>query len=590
VNSFKTKLAFYFLLFSLVPIAAAFWGFSSVASQSETRRADTRLEGALRAGLVAYDRALDRRQAAAQRLAQNPVFQRALQRGDGATIVRLLGPFQDVQVSTTGGRSFGPKPPELSAQRRVTVVTPRGAAGTVTAFVPFDSTLARSLKRASGLNKADAIAIVDGTRIVAASSAIRGALSAKAGLASSVRVGDTRYRVVTSSPIDEQHRARVAALTPQSTIDSSSRSTQKKLLLFFLVVLVLVAIVAYVEGWTIVRRLRSLVAAARGLAHGRLEERAPVHGRDEFAELGHAFNDMADQLQERLAELESERERLREVFARFGDALSATHDPDQLLRVVLDATVEATVARGAALIDDRGGLTQVGDLDGGRDRLELPLIAGTSSFGTLVLVGDKFGSEERLTATSLAAHAVVALENARLHRIVERQALVDGLTGLANRRHCEEALKAELSRARRFGTPLTAVLADLDDFKEVNDDYGHATGDVVLREFAAVLRENLRDADIAGRWGGEEFLVLLPGTDAEGGARLAERIRVALEERTILGGDGAPVRVTCSAGVATLPPAPDVETLVAWADGALYRAKRAGKNRVEVAETVVRRP
>jgi diguanylate cyclase (GGDEF)-like protein len=590
VNSFKTKLAFYFLLFSLVPIAAAFWGFSSVAKQSETRRADTRLEGALRAGLVAYDRALDRRQAAAQRLAQNPVFQRALQRGDGATIVRLLGPFQNVQVSTTGGRRFGAKPPELSAQRRVTVVTPRGAAGTVTAFVPFDSTLALSLKRASGLNQGDAIAIVDGTRVIAASSAIRGALSAKAGLASSVRVGDNRYRVVTSSPIDEQHLARVAALTPQSTIDSSSRSTQKKLLLFFLVVLVLVAIVAYVEGWTIVRRLRSLVAAARGLAHGRLEERAPVHGRDEFAELGHAFNDMADQLQERLAELESERERLREVFARFGDALSATHDPDQLLRVVLDATVEATVARGAALIDDRGGLTQVGDLDGGRDRLELPLIAGTSSFGTLVLVGDKFGTEERLTATSLAAHAVVALENARLHRIVERQALVDGLTGLANRRHCEEALKAELSRARRFGTPLTAVLADLDDFKEVNDDYGHATGDVVLREFAAVLRENLRDADIAGRWGGEEFLVLLPGTDAEGGARLAERIRVALEERTILGGDGAPVRVTCSAGVATLPPAPDVETLVAWADGALYRAKRAGKNRVEVAETVVRRP
>jgi diguanylate cyclase (GGDEF)-like protein len=539
---------------------------------------------------VAYDRVLDRRQAAAERLAQNPVFQRALQRGDRATIVRLLRPFQNVQVSTTAGRDFGVEPPELSAQRTVTVVTARGALGTVTAFVPFDRPLARALKKASGLSGGDAIAIVNGTRIVAASSALRGALATKAGLATSTRIGDSRYRVVTSSPIDEQHRARVAALTPQQTIDSASRSTQEKLLLFFLVVLVLVAIVAYVEGWTIVRRLRSLVAAARGLAHGRLEERAPVSGRDEFAELGYAFNDMADQLQERLAELESERERLREVFARFGDALSATHDPDQLLRVVLDATVEATHARGAALIDDRGGLTQVGDLDGGRDRLELPLTAGTSSFGTLVLVGDKFGAEERLTATSLAAHAVVALENARLHRIVERQALVDGLTGLANRRHCEEALKAELSRARRFGTPLTAVLADLDDFKEVNDDYGHATGDVVLREFAAVLRENLRDADIAGRWGGEEFLVLLPGTDAEGGARLAERIRVALEERTILGGDGAPVRVTCSAGVATLPPAPDVETLVAWADGALYRAKRAGKNRVEVAETAVRRP
>ncbi len=590
VHSFKTKLAFYFLLFSLVPIAAAFWGFSSVASHSEVRRADTRLEGALRAALVGYDRTLDRRQAAAQRLAQDPAFQRALQEADRAEIARLLRRLQNVHVSTIAGREFGPTPPKLAARRSVSVVTAVRPLGTVTAFVPFDSGLARALKSASGLGSADALAVVDGSRISGASRALHGQLAAKSGIATSISLNGVRYRAITSNTIDELHRARLAVLTPQATIDSSSHSTQKRLLFFFLTVLLLVAGVAYVEGWTIVRRLRGLVDASRGLAQGRLEERAPVHGRDEFAELGHAFNDMADQLHERLAELESERERLREVFARFGDALSATHDPDQLLRVVLDATVEATVARGAALIDDRGGLTQVGDLDGGRDRLELPLTAGSSSFGTLVLVGDKFGTEERLTATSLAAHAVVALENARLHRIVERQALVDGLTGLANRRHCEEALKAELSRARRFGTPLTAVLADLDDFKDVNDDFGHATGDVVLREFAAVLRENLRDADIAGRWGGEEFLVLLPGTDAEGGARLAERIRVALEERTILGGDGAPVRVTCSAGVATLPPAPDVETLVAWADGALYRAKRAGKNRVEVADTAVRRP
>src|SRR5207253_2754182 len=123
--------------------------------------------------------------------------------------------------------------------------------------------------------------------------------------------------------------------------------------------------------------------------------------------------------------------------------------------------------------------------------------------GTLVLVGKEFSEEARMTANSLAAQAVVALENARLHGIVERQALIDNLTGLANRRHCEDALAAEVARAERFGTPLTIVFADLDEFKRVNDRHGHPCGDLVLREFAAVLRETVREADVAGRWGGE---------------------------------------------------------------------------------------
>jgi hypothetical protein len=97
---------------------------------------------------------------------------------------------------------------------------------------------------------------------------------------------------------------------------------------------------------------------------------------------------------------------------------------------------------------------------------------------------------------------VIALDNAKLHRIVERQALVDGLTGLANRRQAEDALASEVSRAGRFGGPLAVVLADLDDFKAVNDAHGHPVGDTVLREFAAVLARSVRDVDIAARWAG----------------------------------------------------------------------------------------
>jgi diguanylate cyclase (GGDEF)-like protein len=218
-------------------------------------------------------------------------------------------------------------------------------------------------------------------------------------------------------------------------------------------------------------------------------------------------------------------------------------------------------------------------VDGEGEWLILPLTASGQRFGTLELVGDSFGKEERMNAASLAAHAVVALENARLHGMVERQALVDGLTGLANRRAAADALHAEAARAERLETPLSVVLADLDGFKEVNDAHGHAVGDEVLRVFADVLRQTLRESDMAGRWGGEEFLLLLPGADEEGAAQLADRVRVVLAGRSIPSVPG--LRVTASFGVAEYAGETNTEQLVEAADGALYRAKRAGKNRVE---------
>ncbi len=252
--------------------------------------------------------------------------------------------------------------------------------------------------------------------------------------------------------------------------------------------------------------------------------------------------------------------------------------------MLCEAAVEATGAHGGVVRSPEGvELVRWGDPRAGLQTLELPLTASRTPFGTLVLAAPAFGREQRETVASLVAQAVIALENARLHRQVEQQARVDGLTGLSNRRACEDALRRELHRAERFGKELTLVLADLDGFKGVNDRHGHPAGDLVLREFALRLRETVREIDVAARWGGEEFCLVLPETDAAGGAQVAERARAALESAPIVAPDGTQLRATASFGVAAFPEHASEQALIEAADGALYEAKRSGKNRVTVA-------
>lgn len=586
MGSFKAKLVAYFLLLALLPLTAAFWGFTSVAGQSATHRVDARLQEGLQAALASYQERIDRAQLEATALARSPAFQRGLERRDLRAVARLLRPTGDVSVTAAGGFAVGARP-AFAATREVAVVTSRGFAGTVTAAVPFDAALLASLRTGSGLARADALVILQGTRIVAASPALGGTVDGvRAGRTSTVSVGGARFRLLASPAVAGLPGVRFAVLSPQSLVDAANLSSRNEFLLGLLVSVLLVSVVAYFEGRSIVRTLRGLADAAHAIARGRLAERVPVRGRDEFAALGSAFNEMADQLQARLAELEEERLRLRAAIDRFGEALAATHDTGTLLRVIVETAVEATGAHGARLVAVDGRRVETGRLDAEGEELELPLVAGRTTFGTLALAGPSFGPEQRLTASSLASHAAIALENARLHHVAERQALVDDVTGIANRRHCEDALAREIARSERLGSALTIAFADLDDFKAVNDRHGHSVGDDVLRTFASVLEGTLRESDLPGRWGGEEFLLLLPGTDLAGGAELAERVRSALAERTFEGREGDAVTVTCSVGVAQHRPGGDAQELFAAADRALYLAKRAGKDRVEPAPAV----
>jgi diguanylate cyclase (GGDEF)-like protein len=273
----------------------------------------------------------------------------------------------------------------------------------------------------------------------------------------------------------------------------------------------------------------------------------------------------------------------REALALVGDALAATHNPRVLLPVILDVTVEATDARGGQIFvggEEVAWVGQIGNPD--PDRLSLGLGSSPDGETTLVLYPPEggFDAETTTLAEWLASQAGVALENARLHDVVQRQASTDDLTGLVNRRRFIEALEAEIERARRFDSPLTVILADLDDFKRVNDELGHHAGDIVLRCFADLMRSHVREVDVPGRIGGEEFAIVLPETDVEGAASVAERMRQALGAVSVPVDDDHSVRVTASFGVAGLQTTQSGDDLLRAADAALYRAKADGKNRV----------
>jgi eukaryotic-like serine/threonine-protein kinase len=209
--------------------------------------------------------------------------------------------------------------------------------------------------------------------------------------------------------------------------------------------------------------------------------------------------------------------------------------------------------------------------------LAVPLRSRDARLGVLVLGAagpPGFDDGHAQLAAALADQGMIAYENARL-------ATVDGLTGLLNRRHFFALAERQVSITERHDRPLAAIMLDIDHFKKVNDGYGHAVGDQVIQTVAARLRATARDSDLVGRYGGEEFALLMPET-GKSGAVLAERLREAVEQLPVQTAAG-PLRVTISVGVAQLTvPGGDLSELLGRADDALYRAKAAGRNRVEV--------
>ena len=223
------------------------------------------------------------------------------------------------------------------------------------------------------------------------------------------------------------------------------------------------------------------------------------------------------------------------------------------------------------------------DLDQTQSGLVVPLMLKGRAIGALSTqsyAAYTYSDDDQEMLELLASHAAIALDNARLFSEVQQLATTDSLTGIFNRRHFFALARGEVERSRRYQYPLSLIMLDIDHFKQVNDTYGHATGDMILQQIAQRCRKNLRETDIFGRYGGEEFVVLLPLTDLENARLVAERLRLEAAE---VGREANVEGVTISLGVAAMSGSgEDPESLLGKADQALYAAKQAGRNRVEV--------
>jgi diguanylate cyclase (GGDEF)-like protein len=222
--------------------------------------------------------------------------------------------------------------------------------------------------------------------------------------------------------------------------------------------------------------------------------------------------------------------------------------------------------------------------EGDRHTLAVPLVSGERVVGVLEAVREgaaarRFPSRDASLLSALSLPLAAALSNSARVAEAERLSQTDDLTKLHNARYLRQYLVNELKRARRYGSQVTAFFLDLDDFKQVNDCHGHLVGSHVLMEMAGVILASVRDTDVVSRYGGDEFVVVLPETDLDMGLRVAERVRERIEGHNFNGGRGLRLKLTASFGVASFPShAQSPQQLIARADTAMYEAKASRKN------------
>ena len=370
---------------------------------------------------------------------------------------------------------------------------------------------------------------------------------------------------------------------------------------------------------SVVVRTKEYSSFATRVAAGELNTRARPRGHDELTDLGWALNEM-------VARGEGAR-RYETTQGEFTDALQVSESEEESYGL-LKRHLERSIPRSSVVVLNRNNsadrleaTTELPPESGLAERLATaqprdclavrsarshdeepsadpligcdlcyhldgrtscnPLLVGGEVIGSvLVAHGDPLSDEHRLRVRDSVTQAAPVLANLRNLGIAQLRAATDSLTGLPNARAVQDTLRLLVAQASRMLWPLGAVLLDLDHFKDINDTFGHGIGDEVLAAVGVALQSTVRESDFVGRYGGEEFIMLLPDADRETTLQVAERVRRAIADINVLERDSA---VTASFGVAVFPEdAPDAARLVRNADRAMYRAKANGRNRVEM--------
>jgi diguanylate cyclase (GGDEF)-like protein len=612
--SFRARLTLFFILIVAIPMIVITGLAVGVTDASRNGKADARLDGGVQTALATWRGDLARAHRAARAVAQDPALQAALRSGSGIEVAAGSAAHaagaQSLLVRGPG-RSVTRVGPAGVAVARVTVTQPGGAP---LAAVLASTTTARGyvaqVHRLTGLD----VAVVGPGGRVAGTMPVQTDSLPASGQSGDVQISGAKMRATTAQlPGAGGFEVAMAVPVTSGGFLSSTPAVVTAIALFLVVALFLVALVLRALSG----QVRAMLGAAQRIGEGDFSDEVPVVGNDEMAGLAEEFNKMSDRLSAQMRQLRTQRDEIERSVKRIGEAFASGLDRSALLEIVAETAISAcgatyaVIALGGRLGDEveagegndatrdavaaaeeratsEGGLAE--HSSDGACALAAPIarLGETEPVGVMSVARAErpFDASERDVFRYLVGQAATSIENIALHELVSEQAITDDLTGLSNKRRFRDIVTKEAERAHRFEHALSLLMLDIDDFKRVNDTYGHPQGDEVLRRVARALESESRWVDEPARYGGEEFAVALPETGPKGALEVAERMRarIAAEEIPRLDGDGS-IRVTASIGAATMPgAASDVEALVAAADGALYESKRAGKNRVTVAD------
>jgi len=618
---FRHKLSIVLVGLAIIPLAATGVLIATLLEHDQVTRVDNRVAVSAQAAAQEYEIQLSNAATFAQQVAQNPkvavLFSGTSTPGHLPADIKTPLGMRVVLAGKNGKPIVGSVPRGTAFRTRVIYRdSAQRKKGEVDVYTLFGQTLLQNMTDGTKWPENVGFALLVGRRVV-------GSSDGPGGTASGLQTGtgpanvagvDVRARAI-NLDVNKGGPGYIVATYPSSTLSNAIDSQRLRILVPLLLLGLVLVGGAIFAADRISRALTELAGRAAGLTRGR-------PAGDELTQLGATIDEISTELTSRMGELEAERGRFKETLQRYGETLAATHDLNALVGAVLDTAVQATRARGGRLLlydAERGEAieqSRIGTARGLRSDLPVVVAAGDGLEGDALATHEPrvsqmpravlavpilrehhllglvtaidpeegaFSDEDVEALSALALQAGVAIENARLHRVVERQAVTDALTGLANRRQFYEVLGREYERAQRFGQPVSLILLDIDDFKLINDSRGHLAGDAVLHSVAATLAEVIREIDLAARYGGEEFAVLLPQTGPDGAANLAERLRSEIAARSIRFGTEEITGVTASFGVAAGPVNEQTQIdLIASADAALYQAKREGKNHVTV--------